>query len=342
MSLIILKFSFDFIIMHWSYRTSSVYFKMHKDTKLSTEVFEEIASHCKSALSDAYFTFQKMFNKRQKSLGCTSGSYRIIICFTSNVISSGLREQIKFLAQHKMIDAVVTTAGGVEEDVIKCIGGDTFLGKFNVNGSKLRTHGLNRVGNLLIPNSNYAHFEDFMQPIFDSLSDSQVAITPSELVDLLGKSVNSEDCIYHWCHKNSIPVFCPAITDGSIGDMMFFYNYKRTRFAVDTMRDMRKFTDFLTESKSDTGLIILGSGLPCNHVLSMYRVVKMRPSDILQISTTDMIDPIIHGIARISRFNLLHSEASLVLPLFIAGLIEKNEDRKIETQSCNAKRQSYS
>jgi hypothetical protein len=26
--------------------------------------------------------------------------------------------------------------------------------------------------------------------------------------------------------KNDIPVFCPALTDGSIGDMMFFHSYK--------------------------------------------------------------------------------------------------------------------
>lgn len=39
--------------------------------------------------------------------------------FTSNLISSGVREQIRFLAQHSMIDVIVTTAGGIEEDFIK-------------------------------------------------------------------------------------------------------------------------------------------------------------------------------------------------------------------------------
>ena len=39
--------------------------------------------------------------------------------FTSNLISSGVREQLRFLAQHSMVDVIVTTAGGIEEDFIK-------------------------------------------------------------------------------------------------------------------------------------------------------------------------------------------------------------------------------
>lgn len=45
----------------------------------------------------------------------------IFLGYTSNMISSGNREIIRYLAQHKMIDAIVTSAGGVEEDLMKCL-----------------------------------------------------------------------------------------------------------------------------------------------------------------------------------------------------------------------------
>lgn len=51
----------------------------------------------------------------------------IFLGFTSNLVSSGLRETIRFLVEHKMIDCIVTTAGGVEEDFIKCLA-PTFVG----------------------------------------------------------------------------------------------------------------------------------------------------------------------------------------------------------------------
>ena len=44
---------------------------------------------------------------------------KIFLGFTSNLISSGVREHIRYLAQHRMVDVLVTTAGGVEEDLIK-------------------------------------------------------------------------------------------------------------------------------------------------------------------------------------------------------------------------------
>ncbi len=44
---------------------------------------------------------------------------KIFLGFTSNLASAGVREHVRFLVQHRMVDVVVTTAGGVEEDLIK-------------------------------------------------------------------------------------------------------------------------------------------------------------------------------------------------------------------------------
>ena len=38
---------------------------------------------------------------------------RIFLGYTSNQISSGQREVLRFLVQHKMVDVIVTTAGGI-------------------------------------------------------------------------------------------------------------------------------------------------------------------------------------------------------------------------------------
>jgi deoxyhypusine synthase len=74
---------------------------------------------------------------------------RIFLGYTSNQISCGQREIIRFLVQHKMVDVIVTTAGGIEEDIIKCLE-PTFMGDFKLNGRELRKKGINRIGNLLV------------------------------------------------------------------------------------------------------------------------------------------------------------------------------------------------
>lgn len=75
-------------------------------------------------------------------------SCTIFLGYTSNMVSSGLRDTFRFLVQHSMIDCIVTTAGGIEEDFIKCLA-PTFVGSFELAGKELRDRGINRIGNLL-------------------------------------------------------------------------------------------------------------------------------------------------------------------------------------------------
>lgn len=56
----------------------------------------------------------KIMENREK-VRCT-----IFLGYTSNMASCGMREYIRYLCQHKMIDCIVTTTGGIEEDIMKC------------------------------------------------------------------------------------------------------------------------------------------------------------------------------------------------------------------------------
>ena len=54
-----------------------------------------------------------------------------------------------------------------------------------VVGAELRKQGLNRIGNMLVPNSNYCKFEDWIMPILDAMLEEQekqgVNWTPSKV-----------------------------------------------------------------------------------------------------------------------------------------------------------------
>ena len=194
----------------------------------------------------------------------------IYLGYTSNMVTSGLRDVFRYLAEHRLVDIIVTTAGGVEEDIIKCIK-PFILGDFEASGAELREKGVNRTGNIFVPNSRYCAFEDWLMPLLDKLAKEQREsghiIAPSEFVDRLGKEIDNKDSIYYWCHKNNIPVFCPALTDGSIGDMMYFFKFKNPDFAVDIVQDMKRLNDLTFDAKK-TGLIILGSGVVKHHILN--------------------------------------------------------------------------
>ncbi|MFB6216176.1 MAG: deoxyhypusine synthase family protein, partial [Candidatus Aenigmatarchaeota archaeon] len=44
---------------------------------------------------------------------------KIFLTFTSNIISSGLRETIAYLAREDLVDVMITTSGSITEDIIK-------------------------------------------------------------------------------------------------------------------------------------------------------------------------------------------------------------------------------
>lgn len=207
----------------------------------------------------------------------------IFMGYTSNLISSGLRETLRYLVQNKKVSAIVATAGGIEEDLIKCLA-PTYLGDYHMKGSKLREEGMNRIGNLLVPNDNYCKFEEWIVPILDKLleeqyeaaeklgtaafdADSPAVLTPSKLIDRLGKEINNESSVLYWAHKNKIPIFCPAITDGSIGDMLFFHTFKSSprQLRLDIVADIRKINS-MSMAASYAGMIILGGGLVKHHI----------------------------------------------------------------------------
>lgn len=192
----------------------------------------------------------------------------IFLGFTSNMTSCGVRDIIRFLVKHSMVDCLVTTAGGIEEDFVKCLA-PTFVDEFSYNGVEARKTGLNRIGNLIAPNKGYCLLEDWLNPILLKMLKSQdtenTNWTPSKMIHLMGQEINNEESIYYWAHKNNIPVFCPAITDGAIGDNIYFFSYKHPGLRIDIAHDIRVINDLALNAKN-TGMLILGGGLAKHHI----------------------------------------------------------------------------
>ncbi len=194
----------------------------------------------------------------------------IFLGYTSNMISSGLREIIRWLVQNNKINVLVTTAGGVEEDFVKCLG-DFKLGDFSADGSELRKKGINRIGNIFVPNSRYIAFEEFAQEVLEEIYEEQKKsgkpTTPSQIIQKLGEKINNNESIYYWAFKNQIPVYCPTIGDGAIGDNIYFFKHKHPDFILDLSQDIKDLND-TTISIKKSGIIILGAGTVKHSILN--------------------------------------------------------------------------
>lgn len=273
------------------------------------------------------------------------------LSFTSNMISCGVREVIRYLVKHKLVTAIVTTAGAIEEDLMKCLkthgpeGGGCathYMGDFELKGKDLRMRGINRIGNLLVPNLAYTAFEDWFTPVLNRMHDEQdakvpkggekVVWSPSTVIERLGREINSEDSVWYWAAKNEIPVFCPGLTDGAIGDMLYFHLWSREGFVLDIARDVRRINDIAVRAKH-SGMIILGGGLPKHHTCNA-NLMRNGADHAVFINTGSDFDgsdsgakpdeAVSWGKIRLTANPVkIYADASLVFPLIVSQTFVK-------------------
>ncbi|KAL7717774.1 Deoxyhypusine synthase [Entamoeba marina] len=241
---------------------------------------------------------------------------------SSNMVSCGLREVIRFLVKYKYIDAMVVTAGGIEEDFIKVMH-PTLLGDFYNRGTDLYPNGFNRIGNLIIPNSNYCEFENWMTPVLTACLEEQntkgTHWTPSKLIHRLGLEINSEDSIYYWAAKNNIPVYSPAVTDG---------------FVLDDVADCIEIEQMAFEADK-VGVFLSGAGIAKHHILNSMK--RRGGCDYCAMISTSSESDASDGGSEIEADKTkgffsadckparVNGDASIILPLIVSQTFAKSE-----------------
>ncbi|MBW2966792.1 deoxyhypusine synthase [Candidatus Woesearchaeota archaeon] len=266
----------------------------------------------------------------------------IFLSFTSNMISSGMREIISYLVRNEKVVVLCTSGGGVEEDAIKSHM-PFRMGDFNVKGEHLFDAGVGRIGNIYTTTEHYSYFEFFIRDVFEELLKKQkkegLPITPSNICWMMGKLIgekkeyNEKDSYLYWAYRNNIPVYSPGIIDGAIGDIAYFFRKKHPEFVIDNVADHVNLIDYILNCKKTAG-IILGGGISKHYILNA-NIFKEGFDYSVYINTATEHDASDSGgnqeeaitWAKIKPNALrvkVFSEASIAFPLLVAATFAKN------------------
>jgi len=191
---------------------------------------------------------------------------KIFLTFTSNMVTSGLRGFFAQLIKLKIPGVIVTTVGGIEEDIMKATGEKFKIGKFDSDDVELHEKGINRVGNLQINNESYMNFEDWINPILKELYDKKKRWAVSDLLKEIGLKLNDKDSILYQAARNDVPIFCPAITDGAFGFHLYLFQQKYNNFIVDVVQDFGNIL-LCTGFDEKKGVIALGGSISKHHAI---------------------------------------------------------------------------
>jgi len=194
----------------------------------------------------------------------------VFLTFTSNMVASGLRGIFAEMCKKKLVDVIITAGGSLDHDLIRS-SKKYLVGDFMMDDKELHKKGINRIGNVLVPNDCYVYLEKFMQPVYEELYKQQAKTgkltAPSEIAKEIGKRTKPDSFLY-WCNKNNIPVFCPGITDSAIGLQTYFFKQKRKDFGIDVTKDMNELAQ-IAMNADKTGGIVLGGGISKHHAIGV-------------------------------------------------------------------------
>ena len=254
------------------------------------------------------------------------------ISFTGNLVATGTRGALKELVKRKLVDVVVTTCGTIDHDVARCWK-DYYRGSFLMSDAKLRDKGINRLGNVLVPDESYGVIiEQKMQGLLQSLWKEEIReVSSSQMCREIGRRICNESSILYWAAKNSIPVYVPGITDGAVGYQTWLFSQDHD-FKLNLLKDSGELSEIVFNAKR-SGALLIGGGISKHHTL-WWNQFKDGLDYAVYISTADEWDGSLSGarpreavswgkISEKAKTMMIEGDASLILPLMVGALITR-------------------
>ena len=293
-------------------------------------------------------TADKLVLQMQKAWGFTAGKLAVginilesmvrergcvkFLSFTGNLVATGTRGVFKELAKRKLVDVMVTTCGTLDHDIARSWK-QYYKGSFVMNDTKLREEGINRLGNVLVPNDSYGIIiEEKMQTLLESLWKEGVKeVSSSQFCREMGLRICNESSILYWAARNNIPVFVPGITDGAVGYQTWLFSQDHD-FRLNLLKDSGQLNDIVYTAKK-TGALLVGGGISKHHTL-WWNQFRDGLDYAVYISTADEWDGSLSGarpreavswgkISEKAKRIMIEGDASLILPIMASSLLDR-------------------
>src|SRR5881296_3270606 len=168
------------------------------------------------------------------------------LSFPAALMATGVRGVLRALVEKRLVDVVVTTCGTADHDLAR-VWQPYYHGDFELDDVALHRLGVNRLGNVLIPNTSYGIvLEKKIQPMLRALwNEGKKSLSTKELLWEFGRRAASRSSLLWWAWKNRIPVYVPAIFDGAVGYQLWSFWQDHKDFSIDQFRDEGELSDLV-------------------------------------------------------------------------------------------------
>jgi deoxyhypusine synthase len=268
---------------------------------------------------------------------------KVILSFPAALCATGTRGVLKDLVKHKLVDCIVTTCGTLDHDLAR-LWEPYLAGSFEMDDRALHREGVNRLGNVLVPNSSYGEvLEAKLRPKLEEwVTVAGVrSFGTRELCGMLGTWISHEprreESILYWAWKHGIPVYVPGPTDGSVGAQVWMTYQQHRDLRYDLLKDEQELCDFVFAAKR-LGSLMIGGGISKHHVI-WWSQFRNGLDTVVYLTTAQESDGSLSG-ARVreavswgkvkedAAWETVEGDATVLLPLLVADLFERLGETK--------------
>lgn len=203
------------------------------------------------------------------------------LSFPACLMATGTRGFFIEAIKSGSYNVISTTCGTLDHDIARTFR-HYYHGSFDLDDALLGDIGLNRLGNVIVPNECYGEIlEPVVLPWLEEIEEERRKINPEnpwlgfgsvELCWAFGDRINDESSFLHHAAKHRIPIVIPGLSDGSIGAQLFMHRQKSPEFMIDFLADEQILSD-LTWTADTSHALMVGGGISKHHVIwwNQYR-----------------------------------------------------------------------
>ncbi len=203
------------------------------------------------------------------------------LSFPACLMATGTRGFFIEAIKSGSYNVISTTCGTLDHDIARTFR-QYYHGSFDLDDALLGDVGLNRLGNVIVPNECYGEIlEPIILPWLEEIEAERKEENPEnpwlgfgsvELCWAFGDRIQDESSFLYHAAKHRIPIVIPGLSDGSIGAQLFMHRQKSPEFMIDFLADEQILSDLTWTAKKSHALMV-GGGISKHHVIwwNQYR-----------------------------------------------------------------------
>lgn len=240
-----------------------------------------------------------IYMKMLKDEGCV-----VMLSLAGSTGAAGCLDVYRDLIKYGFVDVVVATGASIiDMDFFEALGFKHYQGNHEINDVELRKLRIDRIYDTYIDEDELQICDLKVKGVADEMEPG--VYSSRQFIRNLGSYLegNSEkESLILTAHRNNVPIFCPAFSDSSAGLGLVKHQIENPEhhISIDSVKDFREITQLKIKAKN-TGLVIIGGGVPKNFVQDIVVAAEILGEDVpmhkyaIQITVADQRDGALSG-----------------------------------------------